>query len=113
MPRFPKRPCRYPGCPNLCEWGVYCELHRKDNSTDAQRGGATARGYDSRWREARKLYLQRHPLCVECMKQGRYIKATDVDHIKPHRGDSVLFWDQSNWQALCKAHHDAKTGHGL
>ena len=37
--------------------------------------------------------LRRHPLCVECMKQGRYVKATDVDHIIPHRGDKILFWD--------------------
>jgi 5-methylcytosine-specific restriction protein A len=28
MPRKPKRPCRYPGCPNLTD-GVYCEEHAK------------------------------------------------------------------------------------
>jgi len=32
-----------------------------------------------------------------------------VDHIVPHRGDRALFWDTSNWQPLCKPHHDAKT----
>ncbi len=32
--------------------------------------------------------------------------ATVVDHIKPHRGDPKLFWDQENWQALCARHHD-------
>jgi len=47
---------------------------------------------------------------VMCMTEGRYTRATVVDHIKPHRGDRELFWDQSNWQALCKAHHDKKTG---
>lgn len=36
-------------------------------------------------------------------------KATVVDHIKPHRGDKILFWDESNWQALCKQCHDRKT----
>ena len=45
-----------------------------------------------------------------CMEEGRYVKATVVDHIVPHRGDQKLFWDQSNWQALCKRHHDLKTG---
>jgi 5-methylcytosine-specific restriction protein A len=44
------------------------------------------------------------------MEEGRYVKATVVDHIKPHRGDQTLFWDRSNWQALCKQHHDEKTG---
>lgn len=27
----------------------------------------------------------------------------------PHRGDQKLFWDESNWQALCKPCHDRKT----
>ena len=27
MPKAAKRPCRYPGCPNLCDKGVYCEKH--------------------------------------------------------------------------------------
>ena len=56
-----------------------------------------------------RQYLATHPLCVRCMAEGRYTKATVVDHIKPHRGDSALFWDQDNWQALCKRCHDRKT----
>ena len=32
-----------------------------------------------------------------------------VDHIKAHRMDPKLFWDQSNWRALCKSCHDKKT----
>ena len=55
---------------------------------------AGARGYTRAWQKARKKYLEAHPLCVECMKEGRYVKATDVDHIIPHRGDRTLFWDQ-------------------
>jgi 5-methylcytosine-specific restriction endonuclease McrA len=30
-----------------------------------------------------------------------------VDHIIPHRGDDRLFWDRSNWQALCAHHHNS------
>ena len=70
---------------------------------------ASKRGYGSRWQKASKAYLQSHPLCVACVKMGRYTKATVVDHIVPHRGDQKLFWDQSNWQALCKKCHDRKT----
>ena len=113
MPRSPKRPCRYPGCPNFCESGCYCEDHRKEWSPDALRGGASARGYDSRWRAARKLYLRKNPLCVKCAADGRLEPATVIDHIIPHRGDPKLFWDQGNWQALCKACHDKKTGSGM
>ena len=43
------------------------------------------------------------------MKEGRYRKASVVDHIIPHRGDEALFWDRSNWQALCHRHHSIKT----
>ena len=31
-------PCRYPGCPNLCDTGVYCEVHRPENAHDVLRG---------------------------------------------------------------------------
>ncbi len=77
------------------------------------RGGADARGYDARWRIARKRYLSQHPLCVECLKENKLTPATVVDHIVPHRGDQKLFWDESNWQPLCKDCHDRKTGSGL
>ena len=113
MPMKPKRPCRYPGCVGFCEQGqVYCPEHISW-SADRLRGGAVSRGYDRKWREARAAYLRRHPLCVRCQKEGKITLATVVDHIVPHRGDQLLFWDQENWQALCKACHDLKTGKGL
>ena len=112
MPKAPKRPCRYPGCPNLCDKGVYCS-HHMQFSSDRMRGGAESRGYDARWRKARTAFLQRNPLCNECMKRGKITPATVVDHIIPHRGDRKLFWDESNWQPLCKCCHDRKTGSGL
>lgn len=111
MPRTPSRPCRFPGCPNLCDSGVYCREHQK-YSTDRVRGGADARGYNAEWRRARRAYLQRHPLCVECMREGKLTPATVVDHIVPHRGDKRLFWDENNWNPLCKPCHDRKTGSG-
>ncbi len=54
-------------------------------------------------------WLTNNPLCVECERQGLTTPATEVDHIVPHRGDKVLFWDHDNWQALCKPCHDVKT----
>lgn len=106
MPRRPKQPCSFPGCPNLTS-KKYCSLHEKlglDN-----RETAAARGYDQRWRKARLMFLKKNPLCMRCMNDGRYVRATVVDHINPHRGDQSLFWDESNWQALCKKCHDRKT----
>ena len=52
--------------------------------------------------------MRRHPLCVECEKEGRTTAAVVVDHITPHRGDQTLFWDEKNWQPLCQSHHSRK-----
>jgi 5-methylcytosine-specific restriction protein A len=110
MPTKPKSPCNYPGCPELT-LERYCKAHQKktDRAYDKQRGTAAQRGYDHRWRKARRMYLARHPLCVECEKQGVYVPATEVDHITAHKGDRDLFWDSDNWQGLCKRCHSAKT----
>ena len=112
MPRSPKRPCRFPGCLKLCDQGVYCADHA-ENSADRLRGSAAERGYDGKWRSARRQFLKRNPLCADCMKAGKVTPATVVDHIIPHRGDKKLFWDEKNWQPLCKDCHDRKTGYGL
>ena len=31
-----------------------------------------------------------------------------IDHIKPHRGNAKLFWDERNLQAVSKAYHDSE-----
>lgn len=69
---------------------------------------STRDGYSYRWQKARARYLLAHPLCVRC-EPARITLATVVDHIVPHKGNEVLFWDETNWQALCKRHHDLKT----
>lgn len=84
----------------------------KPATVSLSRGSSTARGYDHRWRRARKRYLAKNPLCVHCEAEGIYTAANEVDHVIPHRGDQALFWDESNWQALCKPHHSAKTAAG-
>jgi 5-methylcytosine-specific restriction protein A len=70
---------------------------------------AAKQGYDARWRKSRAAFLKRHPLCVHCECDHRLTPATVVDHITPHRGDMLVFWDQGNWQPLCKMHHSRKT----
>lgn len=68
------------------------------------------RTYGRRWKAARKAYLAKHPLCVECAKQGLTVAAEDIDHIIPHKGNYRLMWDETNYQALCHSHHSSKTG---
>lgn len=106
MPRKAKRPCRHPGCPEITE-GNYCEKHK---SMHPDRPSASRRGYSSKWRRVRAAYLRKHPMCVKCMAEGRYVEATVVDHIKAHRNNPVLMWDENNFQSLCKSCHDKKTG---
>ena len=61
----------------------------------------------SRWRRLRRSFLDRNPLCRMCEDRGQFAIATVVDHIQPHRGDRGLFWDERNWQPLCKTCHDS------
>ena len=69
--------------------------------------GSTARGYGYKWQKARERFLSEHPLCCYCERTGRVTAASVVDHKTPHQGDPVLFWDESNWQPLCKHRHDS------
>ncbi len=64
--------------------------------------------YTYQWQQARLRFLREHPLCVMCERDGRAKGASVVDHRVPHKGDPVLFWDESNWQSLCKTHHDSE-----
>ena len=106
MPIKSKKPCKHPGCPRLTN-DRYCDQHAKPHIND--RESAFERGYNSRWQKASKRFLARQPFCTECEKIGQLTPATVVDHIMPHRGDKVLFWDENNWQPLCKKCHDRKT----
>ena len=105
-----KRPCSYPGC-NQLTTERFCEVHKRQERQrlDERRGSSSERGYTYRWRLARQTYLAKNPLCVMCEKEGRLTAANVIDHIIPHKGDKELFWDRSNWQSLCKRHHDIKT----
>ena len=54
----------------------------------------------------RHTVLSDQPLCVMCLSQDIVTAADTVDHVRPHKGDAVLFWDRNNLQSLCKWHHD-------
>lgn len=110
MPNKPLKPCCFPRCFELTPHR-YCEYHRKkrQHDYDQRRGSASSRGYDARWRRARSSFLKRNPVCVRCEQEGKVVAAIVVDHIKPHKGDRELFWDYSNWQALCTSCHSRKT----
>src|SRR5688572_26123266 len=76
---------------------------------DRKRGNSTKRGYGARWNAEARAYLASHGNCVMCLREGKHLPAQVVDHVVPHQGNMRLFWDRSNWQALCKSHHSSKT----
>lgn len=111
MPRKPKRLCSYPGCPKLVDGG-YCEEHKK--LTDKQynqygRDEFSKNFYKTaEWQYARKRQLEQYPFCEECLKMGKRIKATMVDHIKPIKQGGDKF-APDNLQSLCWSCHSRKS----
>ena len=62
-----------------------------------------------RWRSLRNYYIQAHPLCQQCKREGVITGAQMVDHIKPiTMGGSPV--DQKNLQSLCTKCHNSKSG---
>ncbi len=109
MPRKPKRPCSFPGCPELVE-GRYCEKHQREvdrHYNRHQRDPKTAKRYGRRWRKIRKAFLTAHPLCEECKKQGKFTPAEEVHHITPLSEGGTH--DYKNLMALCKSCHSRIT----
>ncbi|MEN6535702.1 MAG: HNH endonuclease [Bryobacteraceae bacterium] len=72
---------------------------------DQRRGSARERGYGARWDKASAGFKRSHPLCLGCEAVDRVEAATITDHVIPHRGDMVTFWDSTHWQPACEWHH--------
>lgn len=109
MPYRPKRPCSYPGCPNLTD-GRFCEKHAKEEARryeHFQRDPATRKRYGGVWRKIRAVYLASHPLCERCKRQGKITPAEEVHHMRPLSEGGTN--DFSNLMALCTSCHSEIT----
>jgi 5-methylcytosine-specific restriction enzyme A len=77
-------------------------------SIEPQRRWWTRWYHTKRWQRMRSWQLTVEPHCRMCTRRGRAGScATDVDHIKPHRGNADLFFDPENLQSLCKTCHSS------
>ena len=109
MPMKPKRPCFYPGCPNLTD-RRYCEQHERQESKRYEkydRDQAAHRRYGRAWKRIRDRYIAAHPLCEQCQKEGRITPAQEVHHIIPLSRGGTHSVD--NLMALCKSCHSRIT----
>ncbi|MBD5098302.1 MAG: HNH endonuclease [Clostridiales bacterium] len=109
MAQKPLRPCRHPGCPELTRDG-WCAKHKPKQAP--RKESAAWHGWYSLpvWTDdLRPAQLLREPFCRECARRGVRTKATDVDHIRDHKGDWAVFTDRANLQSLCHRCHSRKT----
>lgn len=116
-PAAPRRPCPGRGprtnrCPNLIARGVRscpeCMPFEKKAKAelDRLRGGATERGYDSRWARFRRMFLSANPICA-C---GCGRASVEIHHLTPVSGpNDPLFYEESNLVALTKQCHSRET----
>lgn len=106
MPHRPPRRRTESGCrEGVSGRASKCPQHLR--AADHERPNATDRGYDSRWRKLRARFLQAHPWCRECLREGRKTRAQVVDHVIPKRSGGTDKWE--NLQALCASCHSRKT----
>ena len=102
----------------------YCAVHQARQAREA-RGSQRERGYTRAWERRAASFRQRYPLCgmrpggrapvmSQCHDERRATPAAQVDHVIPHRGEPLLFWDElDNWQSLCASCGARKTAAGL
>ncbi len=105
MPRKPKHVCHYPGCNQLTE-SRFCEMHTREENRRYEkynRDPATRERYGKLWRKIRYQYIQLHPLCEQCLREGRLTPVEEVHHILPLSDGGTNDFD--NLVSLCKSCH--------
>ena len=105
MPRKPKHPCSYPGCPELTD-RRYCESHEKlmnQNYEKYERNKSSKRRYGRAWKRIRDKYVSLHPFCEVCYEKGILVETEEVHHKKPLSEGGTH--ERDNLIALCKSCH--------
>lgn len=120
MTTKPKKPCRNKFCRHTtnsksgfcpdCEPQFQKKQKAIKKKYDTRRNPEVKKWTNSaRYQKERKFFKQKNPFCAKCSTLKKPVIANILDHIQPHKGDYRLFWDQTNWQMLCKRCHDVKT----
>ena len=108
VPRKPKKPCAYSGCPNLTD-DKYCDEHKHLSLQDNidynryRRDPDSNRRYGRAWKRIRDRYVLAHPLCEKCKAEGRLTPVEEVHHIIPlNQGGSNK---EENLMSVCHNCH--------
>jgi 5-methylcytosine-specific restriction protein A len=105
VPRKPKRPCSFPGCPKLTD-GRFCEEHAKQEAKRYEkydRDPAVRRRYGRAWKRIRDSYVEAHPLCEKCLEHGQLVPTEEVHHKVPLSEGGTH--SRTNLISLCKSCH--------
>ena len=86
MPRKPKRPK---------EENRRYEKYGRDP--------AVHRRYGRAWKRIRDKYASEHPLCEQCLKEGRYVRTEEIHHKLPLSQGGTH--ERGNLIALCRSCH--------
>lgn len=69
---------------------------------------------NTHWRKVRQTYIQNHPVCEECLKEGKVYAGTADDPLQVHHKispfakgviDYDLLLDDNNLETICSYHH--------
>ena len=64
------------------------------------------------WKKLRETYIKEHPLCEDCLNEGKVVPAEDIHHIRsPFQNgecNKALLLDYNNLMALCKQCHNKR-----
>lgn len=111
MPYKPKKPCRFPNCPELTN-ETFCDKHRKEDNkiyNQYKRDELSKTFYRTKeWRDIRQKKLKISPLCEECKKNGTLVIGKIVDHIIPIKQGGEPY-NLENLQTLCWSCHSRKS----
>lgn len=108
MPSVPtSKKCNFLGCQGTKIFGTNsCEEHGAKRSDKYKKNEKL---YNSAgWKSIKARMRSQHPLCASCLSRGIVSSTEHIDHVVPHRQDSVKFM-VNVFQGLCAACHTQKT----
>lgn len=87
------------------------ETNQRNENTDSREMRRKAYN-NTEWRKLRDTYIKEHPLCEDCLNEGKVVPAEDIHHIRsPFQNgecNKALLLDYNNLMALCKQCHNKR-----